>query len=114
VSGPRPSGPWSELFRSSVRLDDLADNLLLTIGFLGQCTVRVKALQLALRTTSAALVPRTHAFDGVLGLPGRTAKQIALSSSWHTNCSAKQGLVLEKKRKSYAVRRDNAGTRHTA
>ena len=66
---------------------------LLTTGFLGQRTVRVKALQLALRTISAALVPPTHAFDGSLGLPGRTASQIELSS--HTNCSAKQGLVLD-------------------
>ncbi len=64
--------------------------LLLTTGFLGQRTVRVKALQLALRTISAALVPPTHAFDSVLG---RTASQIELSS--HTNCSAKQGLVLD-------------------
>ena len=40
---------------------------------------------------SAALLPPTHAFDGVLGLPSRTASQIELSS--HTNCSAKQGLV---------------------
>ncbi len=61
--------------------------------FLGQRTVRVKALQLALRTLSAALVPPTHAFDRVLGLPDRTASQIELSS--HTNCSAKQGLVLD-------------------
>ena len=61
--------------------------------FLGQRTVRVKALQLALRTLSAASVPPTHAFDGVLGLAGRTASQIELSS--HTNCSAKQGLVLD-------------------
>ncbi len=66
---------------------------LLTTGFLGQRTVRVKALQLALRTISAALVPPIHAFDGLLGLPGRTASQIELSS--HTNCSAKQGLVLD-------------------
>jgi len=60
---------------------------------LGQRTVRVKALQLALRTLSAALVPPTHAFDGVLDLAGRTASQIEMSS--HTNCSAKQGLVLD-------------------
>ena len=66
--------------------------LLLTTVFLGQRTVRLQALQLALRTMSAALVPPTHAFDGLLGLPGRTASQIELSS--HTNCSAKQGLVL--------------------
>jgi len=46
-----------------------------------------------LRTISAALVPPIHAFDGLLGLPGRTASQIELSS--HTNCSAKQGLVLD-------------------
>ena len=50
-------------------------------------------LQLALRTMSAALVPPIHAFDGLLRLPGRTASQIELSS--HTNCSAKQGLVLD-------------------
>ena len=61
--------------------------------FLGQRTVRVKALQLALRTFSAALVPPTHAFDGVLGLADRTANMIELSS--HTSCSAKQGLVLD-------------------
>ena len=65
----------------------------LLTGFLGQRTVRVKALQLALRTISAALVSPAHAFDGLLGLPGRTASQIELSS--HTNCSAKQGLVLD-------------------
>ncbi len=61
--------------------------------FLSQRKVRVKALQLALRTFSAALVPPTYAFDGVLGLAGRTASQIELSS--HTNCSAKQGLLLD-------------------
>jgi len=66
---------------------------LLTTDFLGQRTVRVKALQLALRTISAATVPPTHAFDGVLGLPDRTASQVELSS--HTNCCAKQGLVLD-------------------
>jgi len=63
---------------------------LLTTGFLGQRTVRVKALQLALRTMSAALVPPIHAFDGLLGLLGRTARQIELSS--HTNCSARTGF----------------------
>ncbi len=68
-------------------------SLLLTTDFLGQRTVRVKALQLALRTLSAASVPPTHAFDGVLLLAGRTASQIELSS--HTNCSAKQALVLD-------------------
>ncbi len=67
--------------------------LLLTTVFLGQRTVRLQALQLALRTMSAALVPPTHAFDGVLGPPGRTASQIELSS--HTNCSAKHGLVFD-------------------
>ena len=65
--------------------------LLLTTSFLGQRAVRVKALQLALRTISAALTPPTHALNGVLGLRGRTASQIELSS--HTNRSAKQGLV---------------------
>ncbi|KAA6421244.1 MAG: hypothetical protein FRX49_08730 [Trebouxia sp. A1-2] len=39
--------------------------LLLTTGFPGQRTVRVKALQLELRWISAALVPSIqHAFDG--------------------------------------------------
>ena len=66
---------------------------LLTADFLGQRTVRVKALQLALRRLVAALVPPTHAFDGVLGLAGCTASQIELSL--YTNCSAKQGLVLD-------------------
>jgi len=56
---------------------------MLTTDFLGQRTVRVKALQLTLRTLSAALVAPTHAFDVVLGLAGRTASQIELSS--HTN-----------------------------
>ena len=36
--------------------------------FLGRRTVRVKALQLALRTLSAAVVPPTHAFDGELAV----------------------------------------------
>ncbi len=67
--------------------------LLLTTDFLGQRTVRVKAQQPALLTLSAASVPNTHAFDGVLGLAGRTASQIELSS--HTNSSAKQALVLD-------------------
>ena len=60
--------------------------LLLTTDFPSQRTVRVKALQLVLQTFSAALIPPTHAFDGVLGLAGRTASQIELSS--YTNCSA--------------------------
>ncbi len=59
--------------------------LLLTTDFLGQRTVRVKALQLARRTISAALIPPAHTFDGVLGLTCRTASQVELSS--HTNRS---------------------------
>ncbi len=68
-------------------------DLLLTTDFLGQRAVRVKALQLALWTMSAALVPPTYTFDGVLNLPGRIASQVELSP--HTKCSAEQGLVLE-------------------
>ena len=49
--------------------------LVLTTDFLGQHTVKGKALQLVLRTLSAALVPLTHAFDGELDLAGRTASQ---------------------------------------
>ena len=64
---------------------------LLTVGFLGQSTVRVNALQLALQTISGATVPSTHAYDSVLGLPGRTASQVTLSS--HT--SAGQALLLD-------------------
>jgi hypothetical protein len=52
-----------------------------------------KALQLALWTISAALLPPTHAYDGVLDLPGRTASQMDLSS--HMNCPAEQTLVLD-------------------
>ncbi len=73
----------------------LCSNLapLLTTNFLGQRTVRVKALQLALQTISAALVPPTHMYNGVLGLPGRTASHIELSL--HMNRSAEHGLLLD-------------------
>ena len=65
---------------------------LLTVGFLGQSTLRVNALQLALQTVSGATIPSTHAHDGLLGRPGRTASQITLSS--HTNCSAGQAAAF--------------------
>ena len=66
---------------------------LLTVGFLGQSTVRVDALQLALQTRSGATVPSTHAYHGLLRLRGRTAGQFTLSS--RTNCSAGQPLLLD-------------------
>ena len=73
--------------------------LLLTTDFLGQRTVRVKALQIARRTISAALIALAHKFDGKLGLSGRTASQVELSS--HTDRSAKQGPVLEEEEEGF-------------
>ena len=78
-------------FASLLHNSELA--LLLTTDFLGQRTVRVKALQIARRTVSAALIAPAHKFDGVLGLSDRTASQVELSS--HTDRSAKQGPVLD-------------------
>ena len=66
---------------------------LLTVGFLGQSTVRVNALQLALQTISGATVPSTHARDGLVVQPGRTAGQVTVSS--RTDCCAGQALLLD-------------------
>ncbi|KAA6421309.1 MAG: hypothetical protein FRX49_08795 [Trebouxia sp. A1-2] len=54
----------------------------LSAGYTSFASAQPKA-QLALRTLSAALVPPTHMFDGVLGLPDRTASQVELLS--HTD-----------------------------
>ena len=64
---------------------------LMTVGFLGQSTVRVNALQLALQTVSGATVLSIH--DGLLGWSDRTASQVTLAS--RTNCFAGQALLLD-------------------
>ena len=46
---------------------------LMTVGFLGQSTVRVNALQLALQTVSGATILSIHGYDGLLGWSDRTA-----------------------------------------
>ena len=56
-----------------------ADSMGLINFFLGQRTVRVKALQQALRTSSPP-VSFTSEYNGLLGLPERTASQVDLSS----------------------------------
>ena len=66
---------------------------LMTVGFLGQSTARVNALQLALQTVSGATVLSIHAYDGLLDWSDRTASQVTLAS--RTNCFAGQALLLE-------------------
>ncbi len=52
----------------------------ISFPFLGQRTVRVKALQQALWTRSSPPVSATRAYNGLLGLRERTASQVDLSS----------------------------------
>ena len=46
-----------------------------------------------MHATTCATVPSTHAYDDLLGLPGRTASQVTTSS--RTNRSAGQALFLD-------------------
>ena len=65
---------------------------LLTVGFLGQSTVRVNAFQLALQTISVAAYSTYTCVQCFNGRPGCTASQVTVVTH---KCFAGQALLLE-------------------